>query len=75
MQLVGVNADLLLILGILLALNAARDQSEKGVVLADTEVGAGMDVKTLSATIGHVSAANTVNIKYPHKFKVTVKAA
>ena len=59
MQLVGVNADLLLILGLLLELNAARDQSEKGVVLADTDVGAGMDVKTLSATIGHVSAANT----------------
>ena len=35
----------------------------------------GMDIKTLSAIIGHNSAETTVNIKYPHKFKVTVKAA
>ena len=26
----------------------------------------GMDVKTLSATIGHVSAATTVNVRNPH---------
>lgn len=35
MQLVGVNADLLLILGLLLELNAARDQSEKKAEIAE----------------------------------------
>ena len=30
----------------------------------------GMDVKTLSATIGHVSAATTVNVRNPHTNKM-----
>lgn len=36
---------------------------------------AGMDVKVLSSILGHAQASTTVNIKYPHKFKVTVKAS
>ena len=59
MQLVGVNADLLLILGLLLELNAARDQSEKGVVLADTDVGAGMD-GSASLTNDNAAGSNTI---------------
>ena len=35
----------------------------------------GMDVKTLSATIGHVSATTTVNVRNPHTNKMQVKAA
>ena len=35
----------------------------------------GMDVKTLSATIGHVSATTTVNVRNPHTNKLQVKAA
>lgn len=36
---------------------------------------AGMDIKVLSSILGHAQASTTVNIKYSHKFKVTVKAA
>ena len=35
----------------------------------------GMDIKTLSAMIGHVSAETTVNIRNPHTNKMQVKAA
>ena len=42
---------------------------------ATTALANGMDIKTLSTIIGHNSAETTVNIKYPNKFKVTVKAA
>ena len=35
----------------------------------------GVDAKTLSGILGHTNASFTVNIKYPNKFKVTVKAA
>jgi len=44
-------------------------------IFATTALANGMNIKTLSAIIGHNSAETTVNIKYPHKFKVTVKAA
>ena len=39
----SVNADLLLILGLLLELNLTLDQSEQGVILADANIVAGMD--------------------------------
>ncbi len=35
----------------------------------------GVDAKTLSGILGHTNASFTVNIKYPHKFRGTVKAA
>ena len=35
----------------------------------------GIDVKIVSELLGHSNVSVTVNIKYPHKFKVTVKAA
>ena len=35
----------------------------------------GIDVKTVSSLLGHSQTSTIVNIKYPHKFKVTVKAA
>ena len=41
--LVGVNADLLLVSALLLELNLARDESEQGVILAQTNIVAGMD--------------------------------
>ena len=42
----SVNANLLLILGLLLELNLACDQSKQGVVLADANIVAGMDGST-----------------------------
>ena len=42
-KLVGVNADLLLILGLLLKLHLAGDESKEGVVFTDTDIVAGMD--------------------------------
>ena len=35
----------------------------------------GMDIKTLSAMIGHVSAETTVNVRNPHTNQMQVKAA
>ena len=35
----------------------------------------GMDIKTLSAMIGHISSETTVNIRNPHTNKLQVKAA
>ena len=35
----------------------------------------GMDIKTLSAMIGHVSTETTVNVRNPHTNKMQVKAA
>ena len=35
----------------------------------------GMDIKTLSAMIGHISAETTVNVRNPHTNKIQVKAA
>ena len=42
-QLVGVYADLLLVLGLLLELYLTVDQSEEGIILTNTDVVAGMD--------------------------------
>ena len=36
---------------------------------------AGVNVKVIQDTLGHKDISTTVNIKYPHKFKVPVKAA
>ena len=35
----------------------------------------GMDIKTLSAMIGHISSETTVNVRNPHTNKIQVKAA
>ena len=35
----------------------------------------GIPMPLLSEWLGHAQMETTVNIKYPHKFKVTVKAA
>jgi len=35
----------------------------------------GMDIKTLYAMIGHVSAETTVNVRNPHTNQMQVKAA
>ena len=35
----------------------------------------GANIKAIQGILGHSVITTTVNIKYPHKFKVTVKAA
>ena len=35
----------------------------------------GANIKAIQGILGHSDITTTVNIKYPHKFKVTVKAA
>lgn len=42
---------------------------------ASVMIASGTDIRTVSGRLGHSQASTTVNIKYPHKFKVTVKAA
>ena len=61
LQLVGVNADLLLILGLLLELNLAVDQSKERVILTDSNVVTGMDGSS-SLSYDDISGKNSLSV-------------
>lgn len=42
---------------------------------ATAMLNADVNIKVIQSRLGHSDISTTVNIKYPHKFKVTVKAA
>ena len=74
-KLVGVNADLLLVLGLALELDLAVNQSEEGVVLADTDIVAGMDGST-ALSDNDIAGNNglTVSLLYAKTLRLTIAA-
>ena len=73
--LVCVNADLLLILGLLLELNLAVDQSKERVILTDTNVVTGMD-GSASLSYDNISGKNSLSVSllYAKALGLTVSA-
>ena len=74
-NLVGVNADLLLILVLALELDLAVDERKQGVILADTDIVAGMD--SGAALSDNDIAGNdglTVSLLYAKTLRLTVAA-
>ena len=70
---VGVNADLLLVLILALELDLAVNQSEESVILADTDIVAGMD--SGAALSDNDIACNdglTVSLLYAKALRLTV---
>ncbi len=74
-KLVGVNADLLLVLGLALELDLAVNQSEEGVVLANTDIVAGMDGST-ALSDNDIARNNglTVSLLYAKTLRLTIAA-
>ena len=72
-RLVGVNADLLLVLILALELDLTVNQSEESVILADTDIVAGMD--SGAALSDNDIAGNdglTVSLLYAKALRLTV---
>ena len=74
-KLVGVNADLLLVLGCVLELNATVDQSEQRVIGTDTDVVAGTDSRA-SLTNDDVAGKDclTVSLLYAKALRLAITA-
>ena len=74
-ELVSVNANLLLVLCLLLELNLSVNESKKCIVLADTDIVAGMDSST-SLSYDNVTCKHglTVSLLYAKALGLTVTA-